>query len=50
MQALLRSMPTLAIAILYYLWHHHEERQRRRRRVLHERVSYMLWIMATRRN
>jgi hypothetical protein len=45
-QALFHSMPTLAIAALYCLWHHHEKRQR----VLCKRVAYMLWVMANQMN
>ena len=50
MQVLFSSMPTLAIAALYCLWHHHEKRQRRRERFLRKRVAYMLWVMANQVN
>ena len=48
MQALLCSVPTLAVSAIYCLWHVHGEQLRRRQRILRERVAYMLWIMASR--
>jgi hypothetical protein len=46
MQALVCTMPTLAISTIYCLWHLHQQRLWQRRRQLHERVTYMLWVMA----
>ncbi|HWG42302.1 MAG TPA: hypothetical protein VN688_05900 [Gemmataceae bacterium] len=46
MQALVYSVPTLAVSTIYCLWHLQGERLRRRDRVLRQRVAYMLWVMA----
>jgi hypothetical protein len=48
MQAVLCSVPTLAVSAIYCLWHFHGEQLRRRNRVLRERVAYMLWVVASR--
>ena len=50
MQALLCSVPTLAVSAIYCLWQFHGELLRQRNRVLRERVAYMLWVMATNRH
>lgn len=46
MQALVCTVPTLAISTIYCLWHLQAAWLRRRERVLCDRVSYMLWVMA----
>ena len=46
MQALLCSVPTLAVSAIYCLWQFHGELLRQRNRVLRERVAYMLWVLA----
>jgi hypothetical protein len=49
MSALLPSVSTLAVSVifcLYQAYQRHEEQRRQRR--LRERVAYMLWVMAER--
>ena len=48
MQALLCSVPTLAVSAIYCLWHLHGDVLRQRKRILRERVAYMLWTLANR--
>ncbi|MCS6852112.1 MAG: hypothetical protein NZ700_13200 [Gemmataceae bacterium] len=44
---LAQAMPTLAVAVIYCIWHRASVYLRaRRERVLRERVTYMLWVMA----
>jgi len=45
MQPLLTTLPTLAVSILFCLWHKYHEVRMQRKRRLHERVAYMLWVM-----
>jgi hypothetical protein len=45
MNPLLCSVPTLALSVIFCLYRGYRADQRRRRR-LHERVTYMLWVMA----
>ena len=37
----------MAVAIIFYVWRSYHEREQGRERVLRERVTYMLWVMAT---
>jgi hypothetical protein len=49
MQAILFSVPTLSVSLIYCIWHayaRHQLRQHRQR--LQERVAWMLWVMAQR--
>lgn len=46
MNALVSSIPTLAISTIYCIWHANRLRQQRRERILRERVTYMLWVLA----
>jgi hypothetical protein len=48
MNALVCTIPTLAISSIYCIWHAHLLRQRRRERILCDRVTYMLWVLANR--
>lgn len=47
MHMLFCSVPTLAVSAIYCLWYHQAQRQQQRTRVLHQRVAYMLWVMAS---
>ena len=46
MQVLCGSVATLVVASIYYAWRAYFEQQERHQRLLHERVAYMLWVMA----
>ena len=49
MSAMLPSVSTLAISVIYCLWQAYQRQERKRRqRQLRERVAYMLWVMAQR--
>jgi hypothetical protein len=47
MQILAQAFPTIAVAIIYCLWHRVHMINLRRGQVLRERVAYMLWCAAT---
>jgi hypothetical protein len=47
MQHILTTVPTLAVASLYCLWNTYRHHVAARARLLGERVTYMLWVMAT---
>ncbi len=46
MQPILPSAAALAVAVIFYTWRAWNFAQYRRR-ALHERVAYMLWVVAT---
>ena len=46
MQALLPTLPTLAVSTIYCLWYACQRSRQRQDRVLRERVAYMLWMVA----
>jgi hypothetical protein len=46
MQPLVCTVPTLAVSTIYCLWHLYKQLLWKRRRQLHQRVAYMLWVMA----
>jgi hypothetical protein len=48
MQPILTSVPALAVSAIYCLWHIHWRLRLQRVRLLHERMAYMLWVMANR--
>ena len=48
MRALLPSMSTLAVSMIYCAWQAYRRSRLRHERVLRERVAYMLWVMAQR--
>ena len=50
MQPLLPSMAALAVAGIFYMWRAWQQAQTKRHQVLRERVTYMLWVMATNRH
>ena len=44
---MLSTLPTLMVTAVYYGWYVYLREKCRRDRVLRERVTYMLWVMAT---
>jgi hypothetical protein len=46
MQPLVGSVPTLALSVIYCLYHAYYRARLRREGALRERVAYMLWVMA----
>jgi hypothetical protein len=46
MHAILCTVPTLALSVIYCVYQTYRDELRRRHRVLRERVTYMLWVMA----
>ncbi len=49
MQTITLGIATLAIATLYYIWRIYREVKCHREQVLRERVAFMLWNAALRR-
>jgi hypothetical protein len=45
-QPILTALPTVAVATVYCFWNLYLTRKLRERK-LRERVTYMLWVMAT---
>lgn len=46
MQPFLTCAAVLAVAVIFYVWRDYWQLRRNRTRHLHERVAYMLWVMA----
>jgi hypothetical protein len=46
MAPLLASLPTLSVSAIFCIWSAYR-RFLQRNRVLHERVAYLLWVVAT---
>ncbi len=46
MNPLAGSVPTLALSVIYCLYHTYLRARLRREGVLRRRVAYMLWVMA----
>jgi hypothetical protein len=46
MQALSLTMPTVAVSLIYCIWHRYVEFRCRKERRLCERVAYLLWVVA----
>jgi len=46
MHILAQAFPTIAVAIIYCLWHRVHILNLRRTQILRERVAYMLWCAA----
>jgi hypothetical protein len=46
MQSILPSAAALAVAVIFYSWRAWNFAQYRRQRSLHQRVAYMLWVVA----
>ncbi len=47
MQAIYGSITTLAVAMIFCVWRAYAQTEQQRERTLHERVAYLLWVMAT---
>jgi hypothetical protein len=46
MQPVLPSAAALAVAVIFYSWRAWQQFNDRRQRNLHQRVAYMLWVVA----
>ena len=46
MNALQVVVPTLSVAVIFFIWRNYAQFIWRKKRVLRERVAYMLWVMA----
>ena len=46
MDAMIPTLPTLAISTIYCLWYAYQRTRLQQQRVLRERVAYMLWVVA----
>jgi hypothetical protein len=49
MNPLVTTIATLAVSTIFCLWQAYCQVEQRRRRQLRQRVTYMLWTAATRR-
>jgi hypothetical protein len=47
MHTLVCSVPTLALSVIYCLYQTYLRQVWSRQRMLRERITYMLWVMAT---
>jgi hypothetical protein len=43
------SCPTLAVSAIYCIWKAYFRVQQKLQRIIHDRVSYMLWVAANQR-
>jgi hypothetical protein len=41
------TIPTLAVSAIFCIWNAYQLCLGQRNRILHQRVAYMLWVMAT---
>ena len=48
MELLCCNAAALAGALVYYTWRAYDQARAARQRLLHERVAYMLWVVADR--
>lgn len=46
MQPILPSAAALAVAVIFYTWRAWNDLHFRRQQFLHQRVAYMLWVVA----
>ncbi|HEV3237107.1 MAG TPA: hypothetical protein VGZ25_08975 [Gemmataceae bacterium] len=46
MQPILATLPTLAVSATFCIWNAYRAHLNRRNKLQHERVAYMLWVMA----
>jgi hypothetical protein len=46
MQPILATLPTLAVSATYCIWNAYRAHLQRRTKIRHERVAYLLWVMA----
>jgi hypothetical protein len=47
MQVLSGSVATLAVATIYYVWRAYFSVQLRQQRLLHQRIAYLVWTLAS---
>ncbi len=47
MQPLYSTLTAVAVTSIYVLWHRYTDTRVRRERTIQERVTYMLWTMAS---
>jgi hypothetical protein len=47
MQLVYCNLCALAVATIFYTWRSYQGRHDQRERVLRQRVTYMLWVVAT---
>jgi hypothetical protein len=48
MELLCCNVAALAVALVYYTWRAYDQARAARQRLLHERVAYLLWVIADR--
>jgi hypothetical protein len=48
MELLCCNAAALAVALVYYTWRAYDQARAARQRLLHERVAYLLWVVASR--
>ena len=48
MELLCCNAAALAVALVYYTWRAYDQARSARQRLLHERVAYLLWVVADR--
>ncbi len=48
MELLCCNAAALAVALVYYTWRAYDQARAARQRMLHERVAFMLWVVADR--
>jgi len=48
MELLCCNAAALAVALVYYTWRAYDQARAARQRLLHERVAYLLWVIADR--
>jgi len=48
MELLCCNVAALAVALVYYTWRAYDQARAARQRLLHERVAYLLWVVADR--
>ena len=47
MNVVVCAASALSVAVLFYTWRSYHEKVEQRQKTLRERVTYMLWVMAT---
>jgi hypothetical protein len=48
MELLCCNAAALVVALVYYTWRAYDQARAARQRLLHERVAYLLWVIADR--
>ncbi|MFL5244290.1 MAG: hypothetical protein ACJ8FY_19490 [Gemmataceae bacterium] len=46
MQPIIATLPTLAVSATFCIWNAYRAHIKRRIKLRHERVAYLLWVMA----